>query len=295
MWENSNKNALKIVENVCPYCGEHLIMNKRSFANHVRWCKQNPNYEKILTGTISKISGNKVERQKHILICENCGEEYEVFCTEKEFLGGRYKKTCSDICAKQLTNKKSGREKYLKVSQSLKKHYGTFNDDKEIGYKKICPHCKEEFSTDRREVKFCSRKCAREYRREKEIENWTEYQFYRNQCRFRFGIREFEQEFDFDLIRENGWYKAKNHGDNLNGVSRDHMFSIKRGYEMKIDPYLISHPANCKLLLQCDNFKKFIDCSITEQELLERVKKWNKKYGIYENKIDYQGIENFKR
>ena len=43
-----NNTCKEIVENVCPYCQEHLIMNKRSFANHVGWCKQNTKYyEKI--------------------------------------------------------------------------------------------------------------------------------------------------------------------------------------------------------------------------------------------------------
>lgn len=286
--EKNNKKALDVTENVCPHCGEHLYMNKRSFANHIRWCKSNPNYEKILNGTISKLKGNKVEHNKYIIKCENCGNEYEVVCTKNEFEKGKYKKTCCEFCAKQVTHKKSKQEKYVKISQSLKKYYGTYGNDK-----KKCPQCGNDFTMNKRNQVFCSIKCARLYRREKEIENWTEYQYYRIQCRFQFNLSDFRDEFDFDLITENGWYKAKNHGNNLKGVSRDHMFSIKRGYEMQIDPYLISHPANCELMLQTDNFRKLTDCSITKEKLVERVEDWNKKHGVYENKIIYKNIERF--
>lgn len=41
---------LPIVENICPYCECHLLMNKKVFANHVRWCKSNPKFiEKIVS------------------------------------------------------------------------------------------------------------------------------------------------------------------------------------------------------------------------------------------------------
>lgn len=77
-------------------------------------------------------------------------------------------------------------------------------------------------------------------------------------------------------------------GNNLSGVSRDHMISIKYGYDNHIDPYLISHPANCKLLIHSENMKKNIKCSLTIDELITRVKNWNKIYGEYPNNIDYE-------
>ena len=50
-----NDRCKEIVENICPYCNEKLIMNKRSFANHVRWCKKNPRYEEIKEKCILKL------------------------------------------------------------------------------------------------------------------------------------------------------------------------------------------------------------------------------------------------
>lgn len=80
------------------------------------------------------------------------------------------------------------------------------------------------------------------------------------------------------LIEKYGWYKAKNHGDNLNGVSRDHMYSVMEGYRNNIDYNLISHPANCKLLKQTDNVSKRDNCSITLDELNKRIFEWDNKY-----------------
>lgn len=98
-------------------------------------------------------------------------------------------------------------------------------------------------------------------------------------CRFNFNLSDFKEEFDFSLIKKYGWYKPKNRGDNLGGVSRDHMISIVEGFEKKISPKIISHPANCKLMVHNDNIRKYKNSSITIDELLERIDKWNKKYG----------------
>ena len=100
----------------------------------------------------------------------------------------------------------------------------------------------------------------------------------------------YPEEFDFNLIEQYGWYKAKNRGNNPNGVSRDHIYSIEEGYKNLIDPYIISHPANCMLIQQRKNASKHIKSNISIERLIEKIKQWNEKYGVYENKIDYIGI-----
>lgn len=97
---------------------------------------------------------------------------------------------------------------------------------------------------------------------------------YRQLCAFRFNVYHFPHKFDLELINEWGWYKARNRGDNFNGVSRDHMYSIKEGFLNNVDPYLISHPANCELMQHSVNNKKKTKCSITLDELYKRVKEW---------------------
>ena len=71
-----------------------------------------------------------------------------------------------------------------------------------------------------------------------------------------------------------------NNGDNLGGVSRDHKISVKHGWEHGIPAEIISHPANCELMLHTENFAKKDKCSIELKELNDRIKEWNKKYKI---------------
>ncbi len=99
----NNENCKEIVDNICPYCGQLLIMNKRSFANHVRWCKKNPRYEEIRSNTIDKLKNNKFTRNTYKVICQVCGKEYEVICTEKEYNKQCFRKTCSNSCAHKLS------------------------------------------------------------------------------------------------------------------------------------------------------------------------------------------------
>jgi hypothetical protein len=95
---------------------------------------------------------------------------------------------------------------------------------------------------------------------------------YRQLCEFKFGIKNFPEYFNFKLIENYGWYKAKNNGNNLNGVSRDHMYSINDGFLNGIHPIIISHPANCELMPQQMNSKKNAKSSISLEKLLEKIK-----------------------
>ena len=69
-------------------------------------------------------------------------------------------------------------------------------------------------------------------------------------------------------------YKASNRGNNLNGISRDHMISLKEGFRSGISPDLISHPANCQLLQHFINNRKNTNSSLTLEELKERIEKF---------------------
>lgn len=98
---------------------------------------------------------------------------------------------------------------------------------------------------------------------------------YRQLCEFDFDLKEYPTMFDFELIKKYGWYKAKNRGDNSNGVNRDHMYSIKEGFLNNVNPEIIKHPANCELLSHQDNLKKHGNSSIMLNELLEKIKDWD--------------------
>ena len=112
-------------------------------------------------------------------------------------------------------------------------------------------------------------------RKKKEIKNLTDY---RNRCQFHFDVYDYPDEFDFDIIRKYGWYSAINRGGNTCGVSRDHCISVTYGFENNIDPNIIGHPANCKLMTNSENQSKHKKCSMTIDELNHKILSWDEKY-----------------
>jgi hypothetical protein len=129
---------------------------------------------------------------------------------------------------------------------------------------------------DQKEAYQQSIKSGKRKIKTKDIEN--NYRDYRELCSFKFNLDDFKEEFDFGIIEKYGWYKAKNNGDNPNGVSRDHKVSVKYGFENKINPEVISHPANCQLMQQFKNSKKGRKISISIDELMNDINIWNEKY-----------------
>ncbi len=105
-----------------------------------------------------------------------------------------------------------------------------------------------------------------------------EFRTYRAKCRFRFNVFDYPDLFDLELVEKYGWYspngyKSQNKKRNLGGVSRDHLYSIKDGYDNKVDPELLAHPVNCRIVKHYDNnVKKGRKSSITLDELKERIR-----------------------
>ena len=261
----------------CPYCRKHFEGNHASYANHVRWCKDNPDREVMKEHMIALLKNHehkpKFERATFQVKCYKGGKEFEVIEPVNKF-PSKERYYCCRSCANSHIRTNEDKQK---IRDSVNKYYES------IGKTSIkvhtCLSCGCEFENRKNDSKFCSNKCRHEY--ERNHSKRTELEKYRDECSFRFALSDFPEEFDFSLIEEHGWYKAKNHGDNLYGVSRDHMVSVVYGFEHNIDPAIIAHPANCQLLVHSDNARKKDGCSITYEELLERIEKWEEKYGPY--------------
>ena len=54
--------------------------------------------------------------------------------------------------------------------------------------------------------------------------------------------------------------------------------SLSYGYKYGIDPSIISHPANCRILLHSKNKEKADKSDLTLDQLLARIKEWDRKY-----------------
>ena len=87
----------------------------------------------------------------------------------------------------------------------------------------------------------------------------SEKEIYYNRARFSFGFHKYKNIKGYELIKEYGIY---NPITNKNGVSRDHMLSINYGWVHNIPPEIISHPANCEIILQTKNASKSKKSSI---------------------------------
>lgn len=190
--------------------------------------------------------------------CPNCKTFFEIDNNR------RYKKI---FCSRSCSNKREH-------SENTKLLIGKSNSTERLV---TCKICNNSFSKhDRRSNKYCSDKCKLEKLRE----HLTGYKLYKRKCSFKFNLSDYKNEFDFNLIKKYGWYKAKNRGNNLKGISRDHMLSIKEGFLNNIPTELIAHPANCKLIKQTENSSKYSKSSINIDELIKRINKWNTKYGV---------------
>jgi len=241
----------------CSLTCRNIYVNKylRDYTKYSKTCEK-------------KKKEREIEYLETPFFCKNC---YEVIEYEKR----NNEEFCGHSCRASFTNGNRDYTKWsLKISKSLCKFY---NSSKVDGYYNlICNFCKESFRRKRKDIKFCSKSCKKLFFRVDK----DEYKSYKNDCNFKFNLSDYKEEFDFSLVEKYGWYSPTNKKNNLGGVSRDHMVSVREGFENKIDPKIISHPANCKLMIHNENVSKHKKSSISLEDLMEKIKKFENKYGI---------------
>jgi hypothetical protein len=264
------------MEKQCPHCNNKFeVANGRVFSNHVRWCPSNPAYEEIKKSTIQKISKKTIDAGKrryalNPLKCKSCNtvipyEDYQkdrIYC--RNIICQQHARSAGHL---KMAQKRKSEQKEFTCEICSKKSHKNFHS-----HRKICLDCKFQ-KNQKKKIRKENKKRKINEARLKNLDT------YRRLCKFKFGIASYPQEFDFTLIEQHGWYQPANKGNNLNGVSRDHMVSVKYGFENGIDPHIIAHPANCRLIRHNDNVSKNSDCCISYEELLQRIDIWDKKYG----------------
>ena len=238
-------------------------------ANHVRWKhRDNTEYLEKL-----RSSGPRIKRITESINCEKCGVSFNVIYNEGN---KKHKQFCSRSCA----NSRGARTEEFK--QAVRKKLTGRPTGRKIYHDLLrvsCKECEIEFETYVQSRTFCSKSCgAKHSARERNKKKFASYGFkkvYKHFTKFQFALSNYPNEFNFALIEEHGWYKAKNRGDNLNGISRDHRLSVVDGLRQMINPLLLAHPANCRLLRHNDNVSKGANSSLTLDALLERIEAWN--------------------
>lgn len=255
-----------------------IVSEKRLVAN-----KRNLELARIkLKEVLHRIKARNDELVECVAICEHCHNEFRKMIKRIDFDNNRLPRFCSRSCANSRVKTDADRAKLS--AKLLNKRYV---NGKCVEIKPVCCKCcgvviPYALRTHRT---FCSLECKKRYSQHMESGNFSgSYRQYRRACMFKFALSSYPEEFNFKLIEQYGWYSPKNKKNNPNGVTRDHMFSVKLGYENNVSPYLLSHPANCMLMLHLDNVSKGKKCSITLDELKTRISEWELKYGKYECK-----------
>ena len=218
--------------------------------------------------------------------CKQCGKIIS-FENKRSFF-------CDHSCSASYTNKGNKGRTYIlsdegrkNLIESAYKNLNNFDiirkdnylKEKEYYYEepKKCLNCEKILEFNKRNHVFCDIKCKKDYY----WKNLEDFNLYKSLTKFKFSLNDFNDYYDFGLIENYGWYKAKNNGDNVDGVSRDHMISVKEGFRKLINPLIISHPANCELIINKKNQSKSDSCSLTIEELLNRIEKFEIVYGEY--------------
>lgn len=252
-----NKEKPKPKNKYCSYKCRNIYINSIK-----DYSKQSKKISESLTRLLIDTKGELLDFK---VKCNRCNKDLIVNERSKEF-PKKEKYFCSRSCA----NSRGKRSEVFKnkVRTKLKK----------IEIEKLCKCCNNIFKTKNENQIFCSVNCSGKYRRLKSIENKSIKDLYRKASLFRFSLNDYPNEFDFKLIESYGWYKAKNHGDNPNGISRDHLISRMHGYNNMINPLILAHPANCGLKQHNINISKNINCDLTLNELLKKIEHWNIKY-----------------
>lgn len=199
------------------------------------------------------------ELHSETINCLHCHIEIKAPIFEK-------RKFCSRSCSVAHNNTK---RQYTEEQKRIKRTQ--LNEIRKVNEKQTfsinrnfrkCKKCDGEFYC--KTVKLYCDKCRTSY-----------YSIYRPSCEFDFILDDYKDKIpNYNLIKEYGLYSPSNKGNNLNGISKDHMVSVKYGFENNISPEIIKHPANCMLLKHSDNNIKKTSNSITIEELIKRIEEF---------------------
>lgn len=185
------------------------------------------------------------------------------------------RKFCSRKCSATYNNSIRTKESREKQKETLLKTLS--KKPKKEKVTKIKKGFKN--TTVERSCKSCNTKMYNTHKQICESCKTKYYSFYRQDCNFNFKINEFSflfSEKELHNLKQNGMYSASNRGNNINGISRDHKFSVKEGYILNIKPFILSHPANCELLHHVKNNRKKTTCSISLLDLYNDIIKCEK-------------------
>ena len=209
------------------------------------------------------------------ILCEKCKSPILTeWRKDKKYIKLSPSRFCSRACANSKT---PSNEQKQALSVKMK---SKVREPRPLKYGIIeCPNCHISFTKRYPSTKFCSNNCWKSYHKSSR----TLREEYKRQCQFQFNVYDYPEYFNLELLTQHGWYSPVNKNNNLNGVSRDHRLSIADGFEQNINPDIISHPVNCKLVCHRDNQIKHRKSTVSLEELSEEIRIFNLTYKYKES------------
>jgi len=253
---------------------------------------------------------NKGDR-KITLQCELCGEEikqYKCYSDRRQFCCEEHKNkwiqdnshewTC--VYCGEIFNKTLIRHQQLLFCCDEHRLLWKSNN----GLKKLkipCRNCQSELILWEKYLavdNFCNRKCQREHM--ERIGKWipihlkSDWQIYNDQSNWIHSMYPFLSNIEKKLLLEKGFFNSKL---NKNGLVRDHIFSRRLGFDFKIFPEIIRHPANCRLIPSKENISRHFKPVLSEnfltyEYLFNKIKKWEIEWKEHDQCLDLIGKYN---
>lgn len=188
--------------------------------------------------------------------------------------------TCSRSCAVAFGNKGSVQSEATrqKIRRSLTRTDRPEKPTKEVRARRIRVEILGPFSKLYRITcqhsgqVFLSRRCVKYHPSFDHL-----YKRDRNRFFFTFNVYMHPTLFDLEMVKRVGWYSpgGKARGTlNPNGLTRDHRVSVNDAIKNGYDPFYITHPLNCELMLFSDNNRKKTKSSMSYDELVRQVNEY---------------------
>lgn len=265
-----------VKDRICKFCHQTFKnIPAFKFGGHVARCKDNPISKKfdvcIVKSSIKRYNNLLGKLKFFKVVCYTCKKEFKVKEREKQF-PIKEKYFCSVSCGHKYSAKQNIGTKIGKCKKCGKKIIVDIKADLNDLF---CTDCKVFYCKKCNKIIGLNNKsglCKKCYYIEygKTIPKFRKYQL---DCKFRFNLNEYPDRFDFDLLTK---CKAYHPVRNQSGLSRDHIVSVKYGFDNNIPAEIIRHPANCQLIKQTKNSEKHTNCGMTVKQLKEKILNWNK-------------------
>lgn len=254
----SNLKSNSLIDFNCPICKEH-------FTREVKYVKRklsNGQQNFCCSTKCGHSLKNKIHQEQNTIKCKNCNISF----VRKE----------SDIvfCSVSCSNKyrKHSEETKQKISIKAKENFISSNKPQSIKrllrktdsnlyctiVTNTCKNCNTQFS-NKTYKKYC-KNCKSSYAESG-----------RSLYRFKFSVYDYPNIFDLENLHRIGWKSRRGDMTNPNGYTRDHKVSVSEALKNNYDPFYITHPLNCELMLMSDNQRKNANSSITYEELVSLV------------------------